>query len=113
MDALAEIARAASRAVEEKDANKLVAAIGESLGALTALASAADAPIVPDAFAALGVAARSEQAAFVPSGAGGGDIGVFVGTAPPSASFTGEAKRLGMTRVPLAIESRGVRLATS
>jgi phosphomevalonate kinase len=113
MAPLAEIAREASRAAIGKDVAGLVAAIGQSLVALAALGSAADAPIVLPAFAELAATAALEQAAFSPSGAGGGDIGVFVGTATPTSSFTQHAERVGMVRVPLGIDSRGVHLAPS
>jgi len=110
MAALRETAYAASRAVDQKDVAMLVSAVSTSLAGLAALGAAADAPIVPPEFAKLGDAARSEHAAFIPSGAGGGDIGVFVGTAAPSTSFTQQAERVGMKLVPLEIDSRGVRL---
>ncbi len=112
MTLLAEIAGAASRAVQERDATRFVAAIGDSLAALVALGSAADAPIVLPAFAELGATAAVERAAFIPSGAGGGDIGVFVGTATPSASFMRHAERVGMIHVPLGIDSRGVHVTS-
>jgi hypothetical protein len=113
MGLLCEIAREAARAVEAKDATRLVAAIVESLAALAALGAAADAPIVLPAFAELAATAALERATFIPSGAGGGDIGVFVGTGTPTASFTQHAERVGMVHVPLGIDSRGVHLAPS
>ncbi len=110
MAALTEVAIAASRAIDAKDGKRLVSAVASTLHPLAALGAAADAPIVPREFADLGVVAVDEGAAFVPSGAGGGDIGIFVGTAPPSTSFMERALHTHMTLVPLAIAARGVRL---
>jgi phosphomevalonate kinase len=112
MALLAEIARDASRAIAGKDGASFVAAIRRSLAALAALGSAADAPIVLPLFAELGAMAVVEQAAFIPSGAGGGDIGVFVGTAVPSVSFMRHAEHVGMAHVPLGIDSRGVHVTS-
>ena len=71
----------------------------------------ADAPIVPPAFVDLGARAKSEGAAFIPSGAGGGDVGVFVGPAP-STAFIAAAQNLGMKLLSLAVEKRGVHVST-
>ena len=45
----------------------------------------------------------------MPAGAGGGDVGVFVGTKGPSTSFM-EAARTSMKHISLELDSRGVRL---
>jgi phosphomevalonate kinase len=111
MAALAEAAHAAERAVTAADGPAFVAAIAAAGPALAALGAAADAPIVPEAFAALGAAARADGAAFVPSGAGGGDVGVFVGMTDPSASFLREAARAAMRKLSLDIDFRGVHVA--
>jgi phosphomevalonate kinase len=113
MNALAEIAHAADDAVRAADAGAFVEAVAASGPALQALGAAAGAPIVPAAFAALGVAARAERAAFVPSGAGGGDVAVFVGMTGPSASFLLGAERAGMKRLSLGVDRRGVHLSES
>jgi len=110
MATLATVARAAADAVRRGDARAVVDAVGASGPALGALGAAADAPIVPPAFAELGRAAREDRAAFVPSGAGGGDVGALVGMAAPSASFLRQAEQAGMTPLSLGIDRRGVRL---
>lgn len=110
MTELAAAAHAADDAVRAARASAFVGAVDASGPALAALGAAADAPIVPPAFAELGLAAKDEHAAFVPSGAGGGDVGVFVGTTAPSASFLQKAERAGMQRLALAIDFRGVHL---
>jgi phosphomevalonate kinase len=63
-----------------------------------------------DSLDALGLAAAcacAEHAAFVPSGAGGGDVGVYVG-GPPSETFRAKALTLGFSEVPLSLSHRGV-----
>ena len=112
MARLREIAESARDAIRAADPRGFVAAVSSTGDALAALGAAADAPIVPPAFAELGARAKSEGAAFIPSGAGGGDVGVFVGAAP-SASFTAAARAAGMTPLTLAIESRGVHVSKS
>jgi phosphomevalonate kinase len=110
MGVLAAVSVAASDAIEAADGPLFVSAIGAHLGALKSLGEAVDAPIVPAAFAELAGVAPDEGAAFIPSGAGGGDVGVFVGMASPSASFMKHAERHSMTHIPLDIDSRGVRI---
>ncbi len=110
MSLLREIAIGAHRAARSNDAVTFVAAVASTGEGLTALGIAADAPIVPPAFVDLGARAKSEGAAFIPSGAGGGDVGIFVGPTP-SASFTDAARAAGMTLLTLAVESRGVHVA--
>jgi hypothetical protein len=113
MTALGEIARAAREAVRAADGRAFVDAIDASGAALAALGAAADAPIVPAEFAALGAAARLERAAFIPSGAGGGDVGVFVGMEAPSPSFTKKAELASMAHLAFACDVRGVRVIES
>jgi phosphomevalonate kinase len=77
--------------------------------ALAALGDAADAPIVPPAFAELSALAEREGAAFFPSGAGGGDVAVWLGVQPPSSAFTARATALALSPLTLAIDHGGVR----
>ncbi len=108
MAALAAIARRAAAAALAGDAGAFVAEIAASVPALAALGAAADAPIVPAAFADLAAAAGAEGAAFAPSGAGGGDVGVFVGTREPSHAFLQRAGRAGMNALDLHVDVDGV-----
>lgn len=84
--------------------------------ALAQLGRAADAPIVPPAFTELGALAEGEGAAFYPSGAGGGDVAVWLGAVPPSPAFVARAEALSMRRLAMGIDgadadpARGVRL---
>ncbi len=95
-DAIGEAARFVQRA----------AAFGR---ALAALGDAADAPIVPPAFAELSALAEREGAAFFPSGAGGGDVAVWLGVEPPSSVFSARATALALSPLTIAIDHGGVR----
>ena len=110
MRALAGAAQTAASALEAGDAKLFVSAVAGHLAPLGALGTAADAPIVPPAFAELARAAQGDGAAFIPSGAGGGDVGVFVGMTAPSPSFKKRALALSMKHLPLAVDSVGVRV---
>jgi phosphomevalonate kinase len=77
--------------------------------ALAALGEAADAPIFLPAFTELSVRAEREDGAFLPSGAGGGDVAVWLGTAPPSAPFVARARELSLQPLALAVDHGGVR----
>ena len=59
--------------------------------------------------AELAALASGEGAAFLPSGAGGGDVAVWLGTSSPPASFLRRARALGARTVNLAIDRDGVR----
>jgi phosphomevalonate kinase len=77
--------------------------------ALAALGDAADAPIFLPAFTELAALAEREQGAFLPSGAGGGDVAVWLGTAAPSAPFVARARELSLQPLALAVDHGGVR----
>ena len=108
MARLAEIAVAADTAVRTSNARAFVDAVAATGVALAALGTSADAPIVPAAFADLAGHAKNEGAAFIPSGAGGGDVGVLVGMSEPSVSFKKVAEQAGMKLLGLAPTARGV-----
>lgn len=76
---------------------------------LSNLGSFADVPIVPDACAELAKMAGDEEAAFIPSGAGGGDTAVWLGVSAPSARFAARAGDLGFSRLPIGVDRGGVR----
>ena len=108
--ALTRAAIASSDAVATHDLAALLSAARVGAAALAALGSAADAPIVPPAFAELAAVAELHGAVFFPSGAGGGDVGVHLGAAPPSAPFLACADKLGMHPLAIAIDRGGVQL---
>lgn len=94
-----------------RDASAFVTAARRYGAALAALGAAADAPIVPPAFADLAALASRDDAAFLPSGAGGGDVGVWLGLSPPSSAFVDRARSLAMRPLALSIDRAGVRAA--
>ena len=110
MDVLRAGAVLASRSLATRMLHIFLSAAEITRRALLKLGVAAGAPIVPSRFVKLGECAARGRAVFLPSGAGGGDVGVFLGSEAPSARFEQLAARLGFTRVPLAIDPTGVRL---
>jgi phosphomevalonate kinase len=104
------LAARAPAAVDAGDGPGFVSAARDYGRALDVLGRAADAPIVLPAFAELAALADGEHGAFLPSGAGGGDVAVWLSTAPPSASFAARAESLSMRLLDLAIDPDGVRL---
>jgi phosphomevalonate kinase len=110
-----DVGSAAETAAEKFEAGSLrefvvaARAVGASL---ERLGDAADANIVPLAFKRLAVAAQEEDAAFLPSGAGGGDVGIFLGVAKPTESFIKRATALGMQAIEIGLDHRGVRVTT-
>lgn len=103
----------ASAALDLCDLGAFVRAARRFGHALGALGRAADAPIVPAGFAELGMLAEREHAAFYPSGAGGGDVGVWLGASAPSPAFVARAEALAMCRLHLAFDAGGVRPESS
>jgi phosphomevalonate kinase len=105
--ALRDVAEEAADAIG--DASRFVTRAAAFGRALAALGDAADAPIVPPAFAELAALAERQGAAFFPSGAGGGDVAVWLGVDPPSSAFTARATALSLTPLAIAIDHGGVR----
>ncbi len=104
LDAAAAGARAA---VSARGVAALVLAVSAQTDALAALGEAAGAPIVTDDVSALRAPAAAEGGTFAPSGAGGGDIAVFVGRAPSSASFRALAAARGHARIEAQVGAEG------
>jgi phosphomevalonate kinase len=102
-------AERAADALDRGQAGEFVDGARDFGRALDRLGRAADAPIVLPAFAELATLAEDEGGTFLPSGAGGGDIAVWLGTAPPSDAFEGRAEALSLRRLPLSIDRGGVR----
>jgi phosphomevalonate kinase len=100
---------AAAQAVDAGDPVAFIAAAQAVGVALEALGNAADAPIFTPAMLSLAHEAWSAGAAFLPSGAGGGDVAVHLGKKLPSPAFDEAARRLGMTRLDIDLDLLGVR----
>jgi phosphomevalonate kinase len=107
--ALRDVAEQAAASAQQGDARGFVERAAAFGRALAVLGQASDAPIVPPSFAELAQVAEEELAAFLPSGAGGGDVAVWLGTAPPSADFERRAAALSIRHLPLSIDRGGVR----
>ena len=108
LEPLVSLACTAAVHVETGDAHAFVRAARAYGRGLFALGQAADAPIVLPGFAELAAMAEREDGAFLPSGAGGGDVGIWLGVAPPSPVFAAHADSLSMSRLALALDRDGV-----
>ncbi|MEO7035968.1 MAG: hypothetical protein ABI548_18690 [Polyangiaceae bacterium] len=106
--AQAEAARAALAAAQADHGPDFVRAIARQVTTLTELGQSAGAEIVTPEFAELGALARRLGAAFLPAGAGGGDVAYWVGLQVPPPEFAVRARELGLSRVPLRLAARGV-----
>ncbi|HEX8795494.1 MAG TPA: hypothetical protein VF765_31305 [Polyangiaceae bacterium] len=114
LDPLVSLASTAASHAETGDAHAFVQAARAYGRGLFALGQAADAPIVLPGFAELAAMAEREDGAFLPSGAGGGDVGVWLGATAPSHAFAAHAAALSMSRLALTLDRDGVRtLSTS
>ncbi len=111
MSELASAARDGAAAVFANDAGALVLAARATLRGLAALGRDADAPIVPPVFAEVARLAEAAGAAFLPSGAGGGDVGLYLGAAPPPSDLAARALALGLRPLGLSVDLRGLRAA--
>ena len=106
---LSAIAIDAARAVQRGALELLVEAIRRASRALARLGAAAGAPIVPDGFQGLEEIAASEGACFCVSGAGGGDVATYLGSARPSTAFVESAGALGLFEIAAGLDEKGVR----
>jgi phosphomevalonate kinase len=106
--ALCTAAESASVALENGDAAALVAALAAQCLALSELGNAVSAPIVTPFVRDLMQAAARENAAVLPSGAGGGDIALYAGTRPPSDALSARAREQGHRDLALGLGARGV-----
>ncbi|HVJ92946.1 MAG TPA: hypothetical protein VM580_24260 [Labilithrix sp.] len=111
MDALVAIANEAAQAVDANASAAFVDCLRRTARGLARLGDAAGVGIVPAGFEELEAMAAREQASFSVSGAGGGDVAVYVGPLEPSSSFAERARALGLSPVDLTLDTRGVRLA--
>jgi len=106
--AQAAAAEAALDATVRGDAADFVTAIDRQMTALSELGKAAGAAIVTAEHAELAGLAQAHGAAFLPAGAGGGDVAYYVGSSAPPVAFGERARALGLTRLELQLGARGV-----
>jgi phosphomevalonate kinase len=99
-------------------ATEFVHRISVYVRALMQLGHSAAAPIVPASFAALAACAaagtRSDalHATFVGAGAGGGDLGLYVGINAPGPDFDALSSALGFERIALTFGAPGATTLT-
>jgi phosphomevalonate kinase len=118
---LSEVAEQAARVFSAGDACGFVSASRAAHRGLVALGTASATPIVPPAVDELSRLAEGDGAAFVVSGAGGGDIALHLsvrasgGTHPsgPSVEFFRAAARAGLAPLSLTFAARGVHVSDS
>lgn len=101
----------AEEVVAASSVRELLDALRKQEAALRDLARASQAPIFTPEFDELGQIAAREGAFFGPSGAGGGDVGIFVGEADPSDTFATALGSVGVDRLPVRVGAEGVRVA--
>lgn len=104
-------ARGSHAAIAASTTAELVAAIGVQLDALAELGDASGAGIVTPEVAAIRLEAAAEGAIFGPSGAGGGDIAVYLGGAPSSERIRSLARARGYDLLDLRVGAPGVEQA--
>lgn len=105
---LAGAAERGANAVREGRADGFLAALAEQASGFDALGKAARVPIVTDEVRRLDARARDEAGVFVPAGAGGGDVALFVAERPSSASLRALALELGHHELDVSLEAPGV-----
>lgn len=97
----------AVRAVRSGDPNDFVAALRLQALTLEELGKRAGVPIVlPEVSTLFGLV--NHDSCFLPSGAGGGDVNLYVGPMRSSASFREKAQEMGLFEVPLTLATPGV-----
>jgi phosphomevalonate kinase len=97
-------------AATTNDAAAFVAATGAFGAYLKLLGGLAGAALFPSSWYELHDDAFRERAVFIPSGAGGGDCGVWIGLNPPSDAWLAHARELGFQPLSLATDRLGVRV---
>lgn len=100
---------AAADAVRDNDAEAFVQAAKRQGQLLYDLGCLASVPIVPQELKEL-AASLNNEAALLPSGAGGGDVSLYVSTSAPPASFEQSAQTLGLVRLSLRLGADGAHI---
>lgn len=85
----------------------MIEALAEQLAALSEIGARAGVPIVTPDVVNLAQLAAQQHAFFGPSGAGGGDVALFVADHPPDAAFVAAAKAGGYDLLATSIGAEG------
>jgi phosphomevalonate kinase len=113
MGELVAIANDGAQAARDGAAGTFVDALRRMGRGLAKLGDAAQIPIVPDRFDELEAIAAEEDASFSVSGAGGGDVAVYVGPNAASPKFIERAHALALFPLSLSLDNKGVRIAST
>ncbi len=108
---LVTVANEAATAIDAGSGPAFVETLRRTARALARLGAAAQIGIVPPGFDTLEAIAAREEASFTVSGAGGGDVAVYVGPTAPSPKFLERAHALGLFSLTLSLDQKGVRIA--
>jgi phosphomevalonate kinase len=111
LGAQAEAAERAARASQRGAADDFVAALCEQARALSELGRLAGVSIVTSDLAAVIPLAEAEGGALLPAGAGGGDLAIYVGNTPSSASLSAALSARAHHRLHAALGAPGVAVA--
>lgn len=107
-----DLSLASEAAARAPDAASFVDACRAQLESLTRLGGLAGSPIVTPDTERWDQSARRKGAVVLPSGAGGGDIVLWIGPADPDAQDILAANRAGLTRLAIGIGARGAHCAS-
>lgn len=102
---------AAEQTASAKSGSDFIDGLRQQADLLGRLGRAASAPIVTDDMERLDALARRHGGVMLPSGAGGGDVVLFVGPTPSGAELERAAGREGYDRLSLRLGARGVHAA--
>jgi phosphomevalonate kinase len=108
LGAQAQASEAFEAALTRGSAADLVQALAKQHRALAELGEAAGAAIIVDAVRQLHERAQIEGGCVLPSGAGGGDVSLYAGLAPPSPELLALARRLGQKPLDLGVGAPGL-----
>jgi phosphomevalonate kinase len=108
MSALGAAATRAAAALRDSQLEALIAELSAQRELLARLGSASHVPIITPEVRALAEWAKPRGAAVLPSGAGGGDIVLWVGLTPSPPPFRELASSLAHRLVPVDLHARGV-----
>lgn len=108
MSALCGAATRAAAALRQQRPEALISELSAQRGLLDQLGRASNVPIITPGVRELAAWAQPHGAAVLPSGAGGGDVVLWVGLEPSPAAFRDLGGSLGHRLVPIDLHARGV-----
>ena len=109
MAELSREATSACSALESGDVAGFLGAVRAQVFGLSALGREADAPIVLPSFTELDGLAQATGGVFTGSGAGGGDIALYMGQRPSSPALRDRARELGLSSFVFERDALGLR----